>query len=333
MLPKTPNGVKDGTGRRIISFNQGDPENPVNWSTVPNLPKYLLHQLTTDQLKKSLIVLAGVLAQINSTLGSALPSGATSYLARSFHIDSQEQLVLPISLYLVGYVLGPVLFGPLSESYGRRVIIVSTFTFFTLFTLACAVAPSWPVLLVFRLIVGINASSAISVTGGLYADMYDDPVTRGRAMALFMASTMFGPLLGPVISGFLSPISWRWTFWAGLIIAGVSFFPLALVPETYAPVILKRRARRMRKETGDQGIYAPIELEKRGAKQMLTVTLLRPLKMLFTEAVVGFTCLYLALAYAIFCSWSSIRLPTLNAKPTQTSSSKPTPSSSKASTA
>lgn len=242
-----------------------------------------------------------MLAQINSTLGSALPSGATSYLAQSFRIDSQSQLVLPISLYLVGYVLGPVLFGPLSESYGRRVIIVSTFTFFTLFTFACAVAPNWPTLLVFRLIVGINASSAISVTGGLYADMYNDPVTRGRAMALFMASTMFGPLLGPVISGFLSPISWRWTFWAGLIIAGVSFFPLALVPETYAPVILKRRARRMRKETGDQGICAPIELEKKGAKQMLTVTLLRPLKMLFTEAVVGFTCLYLALAYAIFC--------------------------------
>lgn len=179
---------------------------------------------------------------------------------------------------------------------------MSTFTFFTLFTLACAVAPNWPTLLVFRLIVGINASSAISVTGGLYADMYDDPVTRGRAMALFMASTMFGPLLGPVISGFLSPISWRWTFWAGLIIAGVSFFPLALVPETYAPVILKRRARRIRKETGDQGICAAIELEKRGAKQMLTVTLLRPLKMLFTEAVVGFTCLYLALIYAIFCT-------------------------------
>ncbi len=125
-------------------------------------------------------------------------------------------------------------------------------------------APNWPALLVFRLFVGINASSAISVTGGLYADMYDDPVTRGRAMALFMASTIFGPLLGPVISGFLSPISWRWSFWAGLIIAGVSIVPLVFVPETYAPVILKRRTRRLRKETGEQGICAPIELEERG---------------------------------------------------------------------
>ena len=242
-----------------------------------------------------------MIAQINSTLGSALPSGVTSNLAKYFDIQSQEQLVLPISLYLVGYVLGPVLFGPLSESYGRRIIIISTFTLYILFTLACAVAPDWPALLVFRVVVGINASSAISVAGGVYADIYDDPVTRGRAMAVFMAATMFGPLLGPIISGFLSPVGWRWTFWAGLIIAGSSFIPIILVPETYAPVILKRRARKMRNETGDQRIRASIELEKRGWKQMLTVTLLRPLKMLFTEAVVGFTCLYIALAFAIFC--------------------------------
>ena len=76
-----------------------------------------------------------------------------------------------------------MLFGPLSESYGRKVIVVSTFTMSTLFTLACAVAPTWPALLVFRTLVGVNASSAVSVTGGVYADIYADPVTRGRAIA------------------------------------------------------------------------------------------------------------------------------------------------------
>ena len=58
--------------------------------------------------------------------------------------------------------------------------------------------------------------------------------------------------MGPVISGFLAPSSgWRWTFWAGLIIAGCSFAPIVAVPETYAPVLLKRKARKMRKE-GDE---------------------------------------------------------------------------------
>ena len=94
----------------------------------------------------------------------------------------------------------------------------------------------------------------------------------------------------------------------GFIIAGVSLVPLLLLPETYGPVILKKRAQKMRKETGNSNIFAPIELEKKGAKQMLTITLTRPLRMIVFEAIVLFTCLYLSLAYAIFCKLSSSRL-------------------------
>jgi MFS family permease len=116
-----------------------------------------------------------------------LPSGAINYIGPYFNVTSDQQLVLPISLFLVGYVLGPIFFGPLSETYGRRIIMLSSFIVFTLFTMACALAPNWPVFLVFRLICGINASSAIAVVGGLYADVFGDTVIRGRAMAIFMA--------------------------------------------------------------------------------------------------------------------------------------------------
>ena len=63
----------------------------------------------------------------------------------------------------------------------------SSFVFFNIFTMACAVAPNWPSFLIFRLLSGICASSAIAVIGGLYADIYNNPVARGRAMAIFMA--------------------------------------------------------------------------------------------------------------------------------------------------
>ena len=138
-----------------------------------------------------MIVFAGIISVINSTLGSSLPSGAITHIATYFNVKSQQQLVLPISLYLVGYVLGPLLFAPLSETYGRRIIILSSFILFTLSTLACALAPNWPLFLVFRLLTGINGSSAISVIGGLFADIYNDPVTRGRAMAFFMAVSSY----------------------------------------------------------------------------------------------------------------------------------------------
>ena len=132
------------------------------------------------------MLFAGIVAVINSTLGSSLPSDAINYIGPYFHVTNEQQLVLPISLFLVGYVLGPLIFGPLSETYGRRIIMLSSFVVFTLFTMACALAPDWPALLVFRLICGVNASSAIAVVGGLYADVFENPVVRGRAMAVFM---------------------------------------------------------------------------------------------------------------------------------------------------
>ncbi len=87
----------------------------------------------------------------------------------------------------------------------------------------------------------------------------------------------------------------------GLIVAGLSLILLLVLPETYGPTILKHRARKMRKDTGNSNIFAPIELEKKGMHQMMTVTLTRPLRMIAFEAIVLFTCAYLSLAYAIFC--------------------------------
>lgn len=241
-----------------------------------------------------------MLSVMNSTISSSLTAGNVDQISEYFHITSQAQLVLPTSIFLVGYMIGPLIFGPLSESYGRRLIMIGAFALFTIFTLACAVADNFASLIVFRLLVGIPGSCAISVVGGVIADVYNDPTTRGRAMAIFMAATTFGPLIGPVASGFIAVISWRWTFWLGLIIAGVTWIPLAVMPETYAPVILKRRAKRLRKESGDENIFAPIELEPRDLRHVVTVVLTRPIRMILFEWIVLFSCLYLSFVYAVF---------------------------------
>ncbi|KAI9051392.1 hypothetical protein LZ554_004439 [Drepanopeziza brunnea f. sp. 'monogermtubi'] len=271
--------------KTIISWNKGDPENPYNFSTA----------------RKVSIVLIGILVVINSTMGSSLPSNTLPVINERFNITSSYAQILPISVYLLGYVFGPLLFGPLSESYGRQVILISTFFGFTVFTMACALAPDYPSLLVFRLLTGINASSPVAVIGGVFADIYGDPVTRGRAMAIFMGGTCIGPLIAPAISGFVGPsLGWRWVFWIGLMFAGASWVPLIFLPETYGPILLARRAAHLRSSTGDKNIFAPIELEQKGWKQMATVTLTRPLRMLFFELLVLATCLYVSLAYSIF---------------------------------
>lgn len=95
-------------GQTVVSFDEHDRTNPYNWS----------------MSKKLYVVITGMLMVLNSTLGSALPSGATRVFQKYFDVKSEELLVLPVSIYLIGYILGPLIFAPLSESYGRKIIMV-----------------------------------------------------------------------------------------------------------------------------------------------------------------------------------------------------------------
>lgn len=123
---------------------------------------------------------------LNSTIGSALPSMAVPFITKDFGVESEEEKVLPISVFLIGYVFGPLIWGPLSEHLGRRNLAFGTFTCFTLFTMACALAPNWSALLVFRFFCGAFASAPIAIVAGILADIYNDPRQRGRSFAIFM---------------------------------------------------------------------------------------------------------------------------------------------------
>jgi MFS family permease len=134
-----------------------------------------------------IVVLTGLLAISNSTISSSLPTGALPYMSDEFDVSSDEQLALPISLFLVGYVFGPIIFAPLSEKHGRKAVLIPCFVVYTAFTLACALAPNWPSLLVFRLFVGTAASAPYTIVGGVFADIYNDKLSRGRAITVLLA--------------------------------------------------------------------------------------------------------------------------------------------------
>lgn len=247
------------------------------------------------------MLFAGIATVINSTLCSSLPSNAVEFIAQDFNVQSETQLVLPISCFLFGYVIGPILCGPASEHWGRKRIILSTFVCFIIFNMACAVAPSWSSFLAFRFLTGIVASGPIAIVPGLYADVYSDPRQRGTAMAVFMTATSCGPLFAPPISGFIGQTSdWRWVFAFGTFFALATLPALVFMPESYLPVLLSRRAKKMRKETGNPNIIAVTDLQKKSIRYILTVVMTRPYRMLFQEAIVACVTVYATLTYAIF---------------------------------
>lgn len=145
-------------------------------------------------------------------------------LVKDFHVTSTIVASFTVSIYLLGYVLGPLLLSSMSEIYGRLRIYHLSNVGYIAFTIGCALSTDTAMFLVFRFICGCFASAPMVVGGGTIADLY--PANeRGKVMALFGLGPLLGPVIGPVIGGFVTEyLGWRWTFWLILIL--VSEMPL-----------------------------------------------------------------------------------------------------------
>lgn len=196
---------------------------------------------------------------------------------------------------MAGYVLGPLLFGPLSEYIGRRPVLIGTFLGYIIFMLTSSVAPTYAVLLILRLFCGICASAPTAVIGGLYADIFDNPSHRGTAMALYMTITTTGPLFGPIISGFASQLSWQWPFWVAGMIAAPGLPLVLTLPETFAPVLHNKMMKKYEKE----GVLVRVDTASRNHVLDPRKIFVRPAKLMLTEPVLLASALYMALAYSL----------------------------------
>lgn len=143
--------------------------------------------LPFNQSKKLFVAITALFNVLNSGISSSLPSNAVPYIFTDFDIHNDQEKSLPTSIFLIGFIIGPVIWSPLSETIGRRPVLLWTFTVFVLGTLASALAPNWGSLLFFRLICGAMAAAPQTVIGGVYADLFRDLRSRGRAMAFYMS--------------------------------------------------------------------------------------------------------------------------------------------------
>ncbi|KAL4916590.1 major facilitator superfamily domain-containing protein [Aspergillus aurantiobrunneus] len=282
-----PNDLNGGKEKDPNLVEWDGPEDPKNPQNMPKTKKWII-TMTMSSMTMWL------------TFASSVFSTATMVTAQQFHI-STEVMVLATSLVVFGFAAGPLLWSPLSELYGRKYPLFIGYFMFAVFQIPVAVAKNVETILVCRFLMGFLGCSPLAVVGGAMADFWD-PVDRAVAIAMFSAATFVGPVLGPIVGGFLtdSYLGWRWTAWITLIAAG-SFGAIAwfIVPETYHPVLLQRRAARLRKETGNQNIYAFLDHHKPTFMDIVRKYLLRPIQMLIYEPILTLVTIYLAFVYGI----------------------------------
>lgn len=151
-----------------------------------------------------------------------------------------------------------------------------------------------------RAIDGIAFSAPMTLVGGTLADLWRNE-ERGVPMAAFSAAPFAGPAIGPLVGGFLSDAAgWRWLYWIQCILAFIAWVLITFtVPETYAPTILARRAKKIRVRTGEMEHVTEQDLDKRPFAERLSIFLVRPFQLLFGELIVFLISLYMSVLYGL----------------------------------
>ncbi|ATZ58201.1 hypothetical protein BCIN_16g00530 [Botrytis cinerea B05.10] len=288
--PENPAGDFEGQGDEErdpfqVIFDGGDSD--------PMCPRSMAHG------RKWLVVIIVSASSFCVTCASSMYTSTYAQLEEEFNC-SREVATVGLSMFILGLGLGPMLLGPLSEFYGRRPIYLCSFSFFLLWLIPSAVAQNIQTMLVARFFAGLSGSAFLSVAGGTVGDLFNREQLQGP-MLLYTASPFIGPSFGPLISGFINQFtSWRWTFYVLIIWSACNLILIFfLVPETYHPVVLKAKARQIRKETGDDRWFAPNERLNKSIPKTIGYSLLRPGQLLIFEPMCLNLCIFSAILLGI----------------------------------
>jgi multidrug resistance protein len=280
---KVSPGERTAEDEFLVGWEENDPLCPRNF----------------NKLRRWLIVVICSTGSLCVTCTSSMYTVTYEQLTKEFNC-SRIVATLGLSFFIWGLGVGPLFLSPLSEFYGRRNIYLVSFTLFLIWLVPCAVAKNIQTMIVCRFFNGLSGSAFLSVAGGTVGDLFNRN-ELSAPMMIYTASPFLGPVVGPVVGGFINSFTtWRWTFYVLLIWTGAILVSLVLfVPETYHPVLLRRKAQKLRKETGDERWKAPIEKLQRSVAQTVLRSIYRPLLLLTLEPMCLNLCIFSAILLGI----------------------------------
>jgi DHA1 family multidrug resistance protein-like MFS transporter len=292
-IPIIPQKTQDGL-LLVDWYTTDDPANPQNWS----------------KMKKFWVV--GCICIYTFVVYSAGPVYATAEIGITEYFNvSPIAAALGFSLYICSYGLGDLVFAPLCEIpiVGRNPVYYITFVLFWILSFPSAVVTNFGGLLVLRFLLGFFGSPALANGGATFGDMYS-LIYLPFSLSFWVYSAFGGPAFGPVIGGFADQAKgWRWPLWEITWLSSPTvILLLTLVPETSASNILLRRAKRLRKLTGDNRLNSQSEIDQKQmtAGVILTNALIKPLEIMIKDPAVLFVQVYMGFVYGVFYTFFEV---------------------------
>jgi len=278
-------------------FGPDDPQNPRNWS----------------RMKRFFVTFEICFLTFSVYIGSAIYTPGLMSVMADFGV-AQVPATLGLTLYVAGYGLGPIIWSPLSEipQIGRLWVYIGTLFVFCCFQLPTVYSVNFGMLLAFRFLTGFFGSPALATGGATIADMYR-PQKQAYGLAVWGIGAVCGPVLGPLVGGFAVQSGgsgvlkgWKWTIWELLWLSSFCLiFLFFFLPETSSPNILYRRTKRLRKLTGNDKLTCEPEMQsaEMKPKDVIQMSLLKPITLNFQEPIVFLLNLYIALIYGLLYIW------------------------------
>ncbi|KAJ5304658.1 uncharacterized protein N7443_004318 [Penicillium atrosanguineum] len=263
-------------------------------------PEDPLHPQNWPMRRKIAIAVMLAYTTFNATFTSSIYSPAISVISPEFHV-STEVGTLGLSLYVLGFAVGPCLWAPFSELRGRRLPILISMFGFTIFEFAVATAKDLQTIMICRFFGGFFGACPVAVVAAVFSDMFNNRI-RGLAITVFAMTVFTGPLFASTVGGFIvqSSLGWRWTeYLTGIMGASALVANIFFLHETYPPVVLIQKAAELRRCTKNWGIHAKQEEIEVDMRELLSKNFSRPFKILFTEPIVLSLSIYMAFLYGL----------------------------------
>ncbi len=268
----------------IVDFDgPDDPYRPINWVFRKKAITTALYGLTT----------------MGATLASSIFSPATKQIAEEFGVGV-EVATLGTALFLFGLGLGPLLWAPLSELYGRKPAVLIPAFIGGIFAFGCGASKDIQTVIICRFFQGVFSSAPVTNTGGVLGDIWSAE-QRAAAIVGYAIAVVGGPTLGPLIGSAIvtSHLRWRWTqYISGIFIMFICTLDVIFLDESYPPALLVQKAQRLRHESGNWALHAQHEEWDVSINEMLHKYGVRPFQVLASP--IGFlVALYASFTYGI----------------------------------
>jgi DHA2 family multidrug resistance protein len=169
------------------------------------------HTYDLTRGERACIMIAVILAMLMQVLDQTIANVALPHMQTSLGAN-RETITWVLTAYIVASAIAIPITGWLAEQVGRKRLFIWSVILFTIASLLCAVAQSLLMMVAFRLVQGVAGAFLVPLAQAVMFDI-NPPEKHGRAMALFGAGVMIGPILGPVLGGWLTDnFNWRWVF-------------------------------------------------------------------------------------------------------------------------